>query len=76
MNRHLDNIGLADTPANNQLITEHLLRVGNKVTPDNRSWVPSVLKGPKGSLQVESTWKILEDQRAYLTTLKLMPIKP
>lgn len=75
MARHLETVGLSDTPANNQMITEHLLRVGNKVTAENRVWVPSTLKGPNGNLQVESTWKILEDQRAYLTTLKLMPSK-
>ncbi len=75
MARHLEGIGLSDTPANNQMIIEHLLQVGNKVTPENRLWVPSTLKGPNGNLQVESTWKILEDKRAYLTTLKLMPSK-
>ncbi len=75
MARHLETVGLSDTPVNNQMITEHLLKVGNKVTAENRVWVPSILKGPSGNLQVESTWKILEDQRAYLTTLKLMPSK-
>lgn len=75
MKRHLDNIGLDDTPDNNQIIIEHLLEVGQKVSPENRLWVPSLLEGPNGLLQVETTWAILEDGRAYLTTLKLMPAK-
>ena len=74
MARLLDEAGLTNTPTNNRLITDHLLSVGNRVTPDNRVWVPSILKGPNGNLQVESTWKILSDQRAYLSTLKFMPI--
>jgi hypothetical protein len=72
----LEKAGLTDTPENNKLITEHLLEVGNKVTPDNRTWVPSILKGPNGNLKVESTWKILNDGRAYLSTLKFKPVTP
>jgi hypothetical protein len=75
MKRHLDNIGLDDTPDNNQTIIEHLLEVGQKVSPENRLWVPSLLEGPNGLLQVETTWAILGNGRAYLTTLKLMPAK-
>ena len=75
MKRHLQDIGLDDTPENNQVIIEHLLEVGQQATPDNRLWLPSLLEGPNGLLQVESTWAILGDGRAYLTTLKLMPAK-
>jgi hypothetical protein len=75
MKDQLENIGLLDTPENNQMLIEHLLEVGNKVTPKNREWVPSILKGPNGSLKVESTWTILDDGRAYLSTLKFIPIK-
>lgn len=76
MGRHLDNIGFPDTPENNEALIKHLLDVGNKVTPEQRTWVPSTLTGPEGTLKVESTWKILDDQRAYLTTLKLIPTSP
>lgn len=76
MARHLEEAGLPDTPENNNELIAHLLQVGNKVTPDNRTWVPSTFTGPKGTLKVESTWKILDDQRAYLTTLKLIPTSP
>lgn len=76
MSRHLDDIGLPDTLDNNEALIKHLLEVGNKVTPEQRTWVPSTLAGPKGTLKVESTWKILNDQRAYLTTLKFIPISP
>ena len=75
MQKNLELVGLEDTPSVNQKITEHLLEVGNAVTPENRVWVPSIIEGPKGKLRVESTWKILEDGKAYLTTLKLIPIK-
>ena len=75
MSRHLDGIGLIETDKNNNFIIDNLLSTGNDVTPDNRAWVPSTLEGPNGRLKVESTWKIMDDKRAYLTTLKLMPIK-
>ncbi len=75
MKRHLEDIGLFDTSENNKAIIEHLLGVGNKVTPDNRVWVPSILNGSNGSVKLESTWKILDDNRAYLTTVKLIPTK-
>lgn len=76
MSKRLENIGLPDTPENNDILIKHLLEVGNKVSPEQRTWVPSTLTGPKGTLKVESTWKILDDQRAYLTTLKLIPTSP
>ncbi|MGB1239129.1 MAG: hemagglutinin repeat-containing protein, partial [Pseudomonadales bacterium] len=46
MRQNLERVGLTDTPANNQIIMEHLLDVGNKINSDNRVWFPSVLKGP------------------------------
>lgn len=76
MGQRLEDIGFSDTPENNEALIKHLLDVGKKVTPEQRTWVPSTLTGPKGTLKVESTWKILDDQRAYLTTLKLIPTSP
>jgi len=37
MGRHLDNIGFPDTPENNEALIKHLLNVGNKVTPEQRT---------------------------------------
>ncbi|MFY1020522.1 hypothetical protein [Ectopseudomonas khazarica] len=76
MSRRLEDIGFPDTPENNEALIKHLLDVGNEVTPERHTWVTSTLTGPKGTLKVESTWKILDDHRAYLTTLKLIPISP
>lgn len=76
MNNNLESIGLTDTPTNNEKIINHLLEVGqNKVTPDNYQWVPSVLEGANGKLQVNSSWKILDDGRKYMTTLRFKPIE-
>jgi len=75
MNKELEAAGLMDTPLTNQKITENLLEVGKTVTPANRQWVPSIIEGPNGKLKIESTWKILDDGTAYLTTFKFIPIK-
>jgi hypothetical protein len=75
MGRQLENVGLTNTPANNNLLINHLLQTGQSVGPENRVWVPSLLEGPNGVLQVRSTWKIMSDDRAYLNTLMFVPIK-
>lgn len=75
MQKNLELVGLDDTPIVNQKITEHLLKVGKTVTPENNLWVPSIFEGPKGKLKIESTWKILDNGTNYLTTLKLIPIE-
>jgi len=38
-------------------------------------WVPSVLEGVNGKLQVLSSWKIFDEGRQYLTTFRFKPIK-
>lgn len=35
---------------------------------------PSILEGPNGKLKMESTWKILDDGRKYLSTVVTKPI--
>lgn len=57
------------------MIINHLLKTGQSVGPANRVWVPSFLEGPNGALHVKSTWKILDDNRAYLNTLMFVPVK-
>jgi len=74
LGKKLESIGLKDTARNNRKLVEHLLDVGETVTPENRLWVPSVFNGPSGQIKVESTWKILENGDKYLTTLKLIPM--
>lgn len=75
MGKSLEKIGLIDNDRNNNLIISHLLDTGNGVNSGNRLWLPSVLEGPQGTLKVKSTWKILEDNRVYLNTIMLVPIK-
>jgi hypothetical protein len=75
MASQLENIGLANTKANNDFLINHLLDTGQNITPLNRLWAPSQIEGPNGVLQVKSTWKILDDNRAYLNTLMFVPIK-
>ncbi|MES2740628.1 MAG: hypothetical protein V4754_06720 [Pseudomonadota bacterium] len=75
MAKRLDSIGLTNTEANNNLLINHLLGTGQSVNSANRLWVPSIFEGPNGALQVKSTWKILDDNRAYLNTLMFVPVK-
>jgi hypothetical protein len=75
LKQRLEDIGLPNSEANNNLLINHLLDTGQGVNSANREWVSSILKGPSGSLQVKSTWKILGDNRAYLSTLVLVPVK-
>ncbi|MEF2269951.1 hemagglutinin repeat-containing protein [Janthinobacterium sp. LS2A] len=75
MGNSLEKIGLIDNDRNNNLIINHLLDTGNGVNSENRLWLPSVLEGPQGTLKVKSTWKILDDNRVYLNTIMLVPIK-
>jgi hypothetical protein len=74
LNQNLESIGLNNTPENNKTIFKNLLEAGNNVTPETREWFPSILEGPNGKLQMESTWKILDDGRKYLSTVVTKPI--
>lgn len=46
--------------------------VGQKVTPDNTLDVASEIVGPAGKVKLLTTWKILPDGRAYLSTIKVI----
>jgi len=69
----LEDAGLIDTPDGNTAVLEHLLEVGQKVTPTNRLDVASILEGPNGTVKLLTTWTLLPDQRAYLATIKVIP---
>ena len=43
MARELENVGLTDTPANNEVIIRSLLETGQAVNAQNRVWVPGLL---------------------------------
>jgi hypothetical protein len=73
MRKTLESIGLADTPSNNQIIADHLLKIGKNITSDNRLDFPSIFEGPKGKIKILSTWTIV-DGKPYLSTIKLIPI--
>ena len=65
--------GLPDNPAENAKLLEHLLGVGEKVKAGANVDVASELVGPDGAIKMLSTWKILPDGEAYLSTIKLIP---
>lgn len=74
MAKNLNKIGLPNTEESNNRIINHLLDAGQKASKENRLDLPSILHGENGSLKVLSTWTIIDDGRAYLSTLKLIPI--
>jgi len=76
MARTLDGAGLPDTIAGNDEMIKQLLDVGQAVTDGNNVNVPTILVGKTGKVIAETTWTILPDGRAYLTTIKLKPVKP
>ena len=63
------NVGMVDSVENLNKIISHLLDIGATVTVDTRLRHPSRLKAPNGQMKVVSTWKILEDDTKYLTSL-------
>lgn len=69
----LDAAGLINTTDNNAALFEHILGVGQKVTPTNRVDVASTMTGPLGEVKLLTTWAILPDGRAYLSTVKIIP---
>lgn len=70
----LNNAGIIDTPAYNQMITENLLEAAKQVTPGNTEII-SCVSGPYGEVQMVSGWNILEDGTPYLATIILKPVK-
>lgn len=74
LNQNLESIGLNNTAESNKTIIKNLLEAGNNATPETREWFPSILEGPNGKLQMESTWKILDDGCKYLSTVVTKPI--
>lgn len=74
MAKNLEEIGLPNTEEMNNKIINNLLDAGQNASKENRLDIPSVLHGENGSLKVLSTWTIIDDGRAYLSTLKLIPI--
>ena len=65
--------GIADTTEENAKIIEHLLEVGEKVKAGSNVDVASEIVGPNGAVKMLTTWKILPDGNAYLSTIKLIP---
>jgi len=73
MAKSLDEVGLPDTPAVNEDIIRHLLEVGQKITEQNRVQFRSDLTGSAGKVKLLSTWVILPDGRALLSTVMVIP---
>lgn len=69
----LDSVGLTDNVANNDLIINHILDVGQNVTSANRVQFPSILSGPKGGLKVLSTFSVFDDGTKFLSSINFIP---
>ncbi|MEQ1737139.1 MAG: hypothetical protein ABL886_12145, partial [Rhodoglobus sp.] len=76
MARTLDESGIPETPENNNALLSHLLEQGGQVSAGSRVDFPSEFVGSNGKIKTLSTWVILPDGRAYLSTIKLIPRKP
>jgi hypothetical protein len=73
MAKSLDEGGLPDTLAVNEDIMRHLLEVGQKITERNRVQFRSDLTGSTGKVKLLTTWVILPDGRALLSTVMVIP---
>jgi hypothetical protein len=73
MAKSLEGAGLPDTPAVNEEIIHHLAEIGQKITENNRVQFPSELSGSVGKVKLLSTWVILPDGRALLSTITVIP---
>lgn len=69
----LNRYGIENTEQGNNVIFDHLLDVGQTINQTNRVRYPSLLGAPKGNIGVNSTWTILPDGRAFLSTVHLTP---
>ncbi len=69
MNKVLNNAGIPDTPLNNSMIINELLKSANDVTVTNRR-TSIVINGPKGNVRVYGTWTILPDGSKRLSTVE------
>jgi hypothetical protein len=73
MAKSLESAGLPDTPEVNEDIIRHLLEVGQNINENNRVRFPSELSGTAGQIKLLSTWVILPDGRALLSTVMVIP---
>jgi hypothetical protein len=73
MAKSLEGAGLPDTPAANDGILRHLLEVGQNVTESNRIQFRSELTGSRRKVKLLSTWVVLPDGRALLSTVMVIP---
>ncbi|WP_162556790.1 VENN motif pre-toxin domain-containing protein, partial [Proteus sp. TJ1640] len=69
MNKVLNNAGIPDTPLNNSMIINELLKSANDVTATNRR-TSIVINGSKGNVRVYGTWTILPDGSKRLSTVE------
>ena len=57
-------------------IVEHLLDVGEQITvKEQGKLLRSKLAAPLGLLTVLSAWKVIDNDKIYLTTIKFIPPK-
>jgi hypothetical protein len=73
MAKSLERAGLPDIPEVNEEIIRHLLEVGQNINENNRVRFPSELRGSTGKIRLLSTWVILPDGRAFLSTVIVIP---
>ncbi|XBW24250.1 VENN motif pre-toxin domain-containing protein [Pectobacterium colocasium] len=68
MDRVLNNAGISNTSANNNMIMDKLLDSAQSATPSSRQ-TSVVVSGPNGSVRVYATWTILPDGTKRLSTV-------
>lgn len=69
MKKVLNNAGMPDTPLNNSIIINELLKSTNDVTATNRK-TSIVINGSKGNVRIYGTWTILPDGSKRLSTVE------
>ncbi len=70
-------VGLSDSREDRAKIVEHLLDIGDKITVEHEGkFHRSKLDAPLGRLTILSAWKVIDNGKNYLTTLKFIPPRP
>ncbi|BAZ16001.1 hypothetical protein NIES4071_78740 [Calothrix sp. NIES-4071] len=73
MLKAIKSVGLTDTVDDINMITLHLLSVGERVTVETRIDYLSIIEGRNNQLKLFSTWIVLEGDIKYLSTIRFTP---
>ncbi len=74
MAKVLEDAGIPDTPQNNRMMMEHLLEQGDDAVATGTT--RSVFTHPGGGqVVIQGKWTVIDDGRAYLATVMIMPVR-